>query len=57
LAFTKRAVTRTIKAHLAAGLSIARVEIDKDGRIVIVSGEPGEPQVSAAPDGGKGEWE
>jgi hypothetical protein len=33
--FTKSAVTRAIKGAVAAGVEVARVEIDKDGRIVV----------------------
>jgi hypothetical protein len=40
LTFTKRDVARAISASVSAGLSVARVEIDKDGRIVIVPGQP-----------------
>jgi hypothetical protein len=45
LAFTKRDVTRAIAAHMAAGLSVQRVEIDPSGRIIIVTGQQ-EPAVS-----------
>jgi hypothetical protein len=38
--FKKRDVTRAVKAIEAAGLSVARVEVDKDGKIVIVPGRP-----------------
>lgn len=38
--FKKRDVTRATKAVLAAGLDIARVEIAKDGAIVVVPGKP-----------------
>ena len=33
-------MTRATKAVLAAGLKIARVEIDKEGRIIVVPGKP-----------------
>jgi hypothetical protein len=39
--FRQRDVTRAVKAVAAAGVSIARVEIDKAGRIVIVTGQSG----------------
>jgi hypothetical protein len=39
-AFKKSDVTRATKAILAAGLDIARVEIAKDGGIVVVPGKP-----------------
>jgi hypothetical protein len=40
--FKERDVTRATKAVLAAGLEIARVEIAKDGGIVVVPGKPAE---------------
>jgi hypothetical protein len=40
--FKERDVTRAAKAVLAAGLEIARVEIAKDGAIVVVPGKPGD---------------
>jgi hypothetical protein len=33
-------VTRAVKAVTAAGVHIARVEIDKTGKIVIITAEP-----------------
>jgi hypothetical protein len=33
-------VTRAVKAVVAAGVDIARVEIDSAGKIVIVAGKP-----------------
>jgi hypothetical protein len=38
--FKERDVTRAAKAVLAAGLNIARVEIAKDGAIIVVPGKP-----------------
>lgn len=34
-------VTRAAKGALAAGLPVGRMEIDTDGKIIIVIGEPG----------------
>jgi hypothetical protein len=42
-----------VKAVVAAGVEIARVEVDKNGRIVVVAGKPGD-------DGGsieRNEWD
>jgi hypothetical protein len=36
--FRQTDVTRAVKAVTAAGVNIARVEIDKSGKIVIVTG-------------------
>ena len=33
-------VVRAIKAARAAGLEVARVEIDRDGKIVVIAGKP-----------------
>ena len=40
--FRQQDVTKAVKAVAAAGVHIARVEIDRDGRIVIIAsnGEP-----------------
>ena len=38
--FKQGDVTRAMRAALAAGQSVKRIEIDKDGRIVVVIGKP-----------------
>jgi hypothetical protein len=38
--FRQQDVTRAVKAVVAAGVDIARVEIDRAGKIVIVTGRP-----------------
>jgi hypothetical protein len=40
--FRQQDVTRAVKAVVAAGVDIARVEIDGGGKIVIVAGKPSE---------------
>jgi hypothetical protein len=47
--FKERDVTRATKAVLAAGLEIARIEIGKDGGIIVVPGKP-EPQAALSDD-------
>jgi hypothetical protein len=44
-------VTRAVKAVAAAGVTVAKVEVDKDGKIVVVVGEAGKTQPNA------NEWE
>jgi hypothetical protein len=34
-------VTRAVKAVVDAGIPVARVEVDKDGKIAIVADQPG----------------
>ena len=36
--FRQQDVTRAIRAAIAAGVDIARIEVAKDGRIIIVTG-------------------
>jgi hypothetical protein len=45
--FKKTDVTRAAKAILAAGIDIARVEISRDGVIVVVPGKPSEAATTA----------
>jgi hypothetical protein len=49
--FRQRDVTRAVKAVAAAGVTVAKVEVDKDGKIVVVVGEAGKTQPNA------NEWE
>jgi hypothetical protein len=37
--FKRQDATRALKATQAAGLNIQRIEIDKNGKIVVVTGE------------------
>jgi hypothetical protein len=41
--FRQQDVTRAVKAVAAAGVHIARIEIDKTGKIVIITAGPTEP--------------
>jgi hypothetical protein len=42
--FRQQDVTRAIKAAAAAGVDIARIEIDKAGKIVIITGNGLDPK-------------
>lgn len=52
LTFRQADVTRAVKAVVAAGVEVARVEVDKDGRISVVAGKPASDQ-----GGGGNEWD
>lgn len=39
-------VTRAVKAVVAAGVEVGRIEVDKEGRIVIIAGK-GDPELLA----------
>jgi hypothetical protein len=41
--FKKRDVTRALRAAVAAGIEVQRIEIDREGKIVVVAGKPQEP--------------
>jgi hypothetical protein len=38
--FKQRDVTRAVRGAVAAGVEVQRIEIDKTGKIVIVTGKP-----------------
>lgn len=42
--FREADVRRAAKGAISAGVSIARIEIDADGKIVVVSGAPAKPE-------------
>jgi hypothetical protein len=46
--FNQSDVTKAVKGVVAAGLQVARVEIAKDGKIIVVPGEPSKTQATAA---------
>lgn len=50
--FTQAEVTRAAKGAIAAGLSVVRVEIDKDGRVVVYTAAESEN----SPDEALAEW-
>jgi hypothetical protein len=40
--FRQSNLTRALKGTRAAGIDVERIEIDKDGKIVIITGKPDE---------------
>jgi DNA-binding MarR family transcriptional regulator len=53
--FKQSDVTRALKATVKAGIPVGRVEIDKDGRIVIVTARP--EDAADARKSEKNEWD
>jgi DNA-binding MarR family transcriptional regulator len=53
--FKQSDVTKALKAAVKAGIAIERVEIDKDGKIVIVTGRP--EDAANAEKAEKNEWD
>jgi hypothetical protein len=41
--FRQRDLTAAVKAVVAAGFEVARIEVGKDGTMVVVTGKPGAP--------------
>lgn len=54
LPFRRSDVTRLIKAAMAAGIGVARVEVEKSGKIVVVVGKPEELDTDNT---GENEWD
>jgi hypothetical protein len=54
---TSRRVAATVKAVVDAGFEVARVEVDKDGNIVVITGKAGQgATVSASLTEEIGKW-
>ena len=53
--FKQRDVTKAIKATVNAGIAVGRIEIDKNGKIVIVTARPEDAANEEKP--GKNEWD
>ena len=53
--FKQRDVTKALKATVKAGIAVGRVEIDKDGKIVIVTARPDDTANGEKPE--KNEWD
>ena len=52
--FKQSDVTKALKATVKAGIAVGRVEIDKNGKIVIVTGRP--EDAANREKSGKNEW-
>jgi hypothetical protein len=50
--FRQRDLTRAIKGARAAGIDVACIEVDKDGRIIILP-----TQSAAVPETARNEWD
>jgi len=53
--FKQRDLTKAIKATVKAGITVERVEIDKDGKIIIVFTKVEDAAIGKKP--GKNEWD
>ncbi len=53
--FKQRDVTKALKATVKAGFAVERVEINKDGKIVIVTARP--EDAAHGEKRGKNEWD
>lgn len=53
LTFRQNDVTRAVRAVRNAGVEVLRVEVDKDGKIIVVTAETGK----TAPATGVNEWD
>lgn len=54
--FTQRNATRLMRAVIAAGLSVAKVEVDKAGKIVVIVGEPDKAATASESDNPLDQW-
>jgi hypothetical protein len=59
--FKQRDATAAVKAVVAAGCKVTRVEVEKDGKIIVIVGEPEEPardgRVDQFESTGRNEWD
>jgi hypothetical protein len=55
LTYRQRDLEAAMKAALRSGFPVRKMYIDRDGRIVIVAGEP--PPAAAQPDPELSEWD
>lgn len=53
--FKQSDVTKALKATVKAGIAVERIEIDKNGKIVVVTARPEDAANKVKP--GKNEWD
>lgn len=53
--FRQHDVTRALRATVAAGIEVQRIEIDKEGKIVVIAGKV--PETPRASDDKRNEWD
>lgn len=53
--FKQRDVTKALKATVKAGIVVGRIEIDRNGKIAIVTGRPEDAANAERPE--KNEWD
>ena len=53
--FKQRDVTKALRATVKAGIAVGRIEIDKHGKIVIVTARPDDAANGERPE--KNEWD
>jgi hypothetical protein len=53
--FRQQDVTRALRATVAAGIEVQRIEIDKYGKIIVVAGKP--PKSSLDDGDQRNEWD
>ena len=54
-AFKQSDITKAVRAVVAAGIEVARVEVDKAGKIIVVVGDA--EQTAPASNGERNEWD
>jgi hypothetical protein len=54
---TEAAVTRALKAAQNCGLAVYKYEIDRTGKIIVVTGKPENDSIDAPADDGRNEWD
>lgn len=54
---TEAAVTRALKGAQNCGLAVYKYEIDRTGKIVVLTGKPENGAIDVPADNGRNEWD